>query len=76
MASSLVVKLAVKDQVNSAISEGLVVGACQQDCELYDRSCKLKECYKSQSYGHIGTQPNANETCGNCAEPHHMRRIQ
>ena len=43
-ASCLVVELKVKDQPNRAIREGLVIeiSACQRDCELYDRGCKLK----------------------------------
>jgi len=72
-ATSLAVELATKEQANRAIREGLVVGACQHDCELYERSCKLKQCYKCQRYGHIGTQCNAEETCGNCAGPYNSR---
>lgn len=72
-ASSLVVEFATKDHANRAIREGLILGACQHDCELYDRGCKLKQCYRCQRYSHIGTQYTANEICGHCAEPHNTR---
>lgn len=75
-ASSLVVEFTTKEQANRVIREGLVLGACQHDCELYDRGCKLKQCYKCQRYGHIGTQCTASETCGQCAEPHNTRQCR
>ncbi|EDN02399.1 predicted protein [Histoplasma mississippiense (nom. inval.)] len=71
--SSLVLEFTTKEHADRAIREGLVLDACYHHCELYDRSCKLKQCYKCQKYGHIGTQCNANETCGYCAEPHNTR---
>ncbi|OJD17317.1 hypothetical protein ACJ73_08809 [Blastomyces percursus] len=71
--SSLVLEFATKEHADRAIREGLVLDACYHHCELYHRSCKLKQCYKCQKYGHIGAQCNANETCGYCAEPHNTR---
>ncbi|EDN04466.1 predicted protein [Histoplasma mississippiense (nom. inval.)] len=71
--SSLVLEFTTKEHADRAIREGLVLDACYHHCELYDRSCKLKQCYKCQKYGHIGTQCNVNETCGYCAEPHNTR---
>jgi hypothetical protein len=76
MASSLVVEFTTREHANRAIREGLVIGACQHDTELYDRGCKLKQCYKCQRYGHIGTQRTADEICGYCAEPHNTRQCR
>jgi hypothetical protein len=70
------VEFTTRAQVDRAIREGLVLGACHHDCELYDRGCKLKQCYKCQKYGHIGTQCIANDTCGYCAEPHDTRQCK
>ncbi|OJD24284.1 hypothetical protein ACJ73_04357 [Blastomyces percursus] len=72
-ASSLVVEFTTKEHADRAIREGMVLNAYHHDCELYDRSCKLKQCYKCQRYGHIGPQCSANETCGYCAESHNTR---
>ncbi|PGH17695.1 hypothetical protein AJ80_04703 [Polytolypa hystricis UAMH7299] len=55
-ASSLVVEFTTKEHANRAIREGLVLGACHHNCELYYKSYKLKRCYKCQSYGHIRIQ--------------------
>jgi hypothetical protein len=75
-ASSLVVEFATRTQANRAIKEGLVLGACQHDCELYDGSCRLKQCYGCQGYSHIVTQCTADEKCGYCAEPHNSRQCR
>jgi hypothetical protein len=75
-ASSLVVEFTTKAQADRAIREGLVLGACHYDYELYNRGCKLKQCYKYQKYGHIGTQCIANDACGYCAEPHDTRQCK
>ncbi|OJD18780.1 hypothetical protein ACJ73_08691 [Blastomyces percursus] len=73
-ASSLVIELTTKEHANRMIREGLVLGACHYNCELYDKSCKLKQCYKYQSYGHIGTQCSAVARCGYCADSHDSRQ--
>jgi len=44
-ASSLVMEFKTKQQANRVIREGIIMGARQHDCELYDRACKLKQCY-------------------------------
>jgi hypothetical protein len=49
---------------------------CYYDCELYDRGYKLKQYYKCQKYGYIGTQYIANDTCRYCTEPHNMRQYK
>lgn len=73
-ASSLVIEVTTKEHADRVIREGLVLGACHHNCELYDKSCKPKQCYKCQSYGHIGTQCSAEIKCGYCAEPHDSRQ--
>lgn len=71
--SSLVVEFTTKHHANRVIREGLVLNAIQHDCVLYDRSCKLKQCYRCHEYGHIGPQCDANERCGYCAEAHNTK---
>jgi hypothetical protein len=43
--SSLVVEFTRPEDANKAIEEGLVMEAEIHACELYDRSCKLKQCF-------------------------------
>lgn len=43
------------------------------DCVLYDRSCRLKQCFRCHEYGHIVPQCDAEERCGYCAEKHNTK---
>ena len=72
-ASSLVVEFTTKQHANRVIQEGLLLNATQHDCVLYDRSCKLKQCYCCHKYGHIRPQCDAEERCGYCAEMHNTK---
>ena len=69
-ATSAVVEFARPEEANTAIREGLVWEAEQLGCELYDKSCRLKQCFNYYKYGHIGTQCYATQACGYCVEPH------
>jgi hypothetical protein len=42
-------------------------------CERYERQCRLKQCFKCQKYGHIGTQCKATIACGYYAQEHSSR---
>jgi hypothetical protein len=42
-----------------AIDEGLIIDAAMQQCEYYDRGCKLKQYFNCQQYGHIDSQGTA-----------------
>ncbi len=44
--SPLVVEFETKQQANRAIQVGLVLEAYQHDCVVYDRACKLKQCFR------------------------------
>lgn len=71
--SSLIVEFTTKYHANRAIREGLVLNATHHDCVLYDRLCRLKQCYRCHEYGHIGPQCDAEERCGYCAEKHNTK---
>jgi hypothetical protein len=68
--SSIIIEFKNPRDANRIIDEGLIWKAEALQCELYDRQCRLKQCYKCQRYGHIGTQCKATETCGYCAQEH------
>ncbi|EKG09040.1 Zinc finger CCHC-type protein [Macrophomina phaseolina MS6] len=69
-ASSLVVEFSRAEDANVAITGGMVWQAEMLSCELYDRTCKIKQCFNCQKYGHIGTQCQAPQACGYCAGQH------
>ncbi|EKG09078.1 Zinc finger CCHC-type protein [Macrophomina phaseolina MS6] len=68
--ASLVVEFSRPKDANAAITGGMVWQAEMLSCELYDRTCKVKQCFNCQKYGHIGTQCQAPQACGHCAGQH------
>ncbi|EKG09139.1 hypothetical protein MPH_13861 [Macrophomina phaseolina MS6] len=48
-ASSLVVEFSRAEDANAAITGGMVWQAEMLSCELYDRTCKVKQCFTCQS---------------------------
>ncbi len=72
-ASSIIIEFTRPEDANKIIDEGLIWQGEAFQCERYDRKCRLKQCYKCQKYGHIGTQCRAPNACGYCAEQHSSR---
>ena len=66
-ASTIIVEFTNPEDANKIIDEGLIWQGEAFQRERYDRQCRLKQCYKYQKYGHIGTQCRANPACGYCA---------
>ncbi|EKG09445.1 gag-like protein [Macrophomina phaseolina MS6] len=66
-ASSLVVEFSRAEDANAAITGEMVWQAEMLSCELYDRTCKVKQCLNCQKYGRIGTHCEAPQACGYCA---------
>ncbi|EXL90128.1 hypothetical protein FOIG_16598 [Fusarium odoratissimum NRRL 54006] len=72
-ASSVVVKFTRPEDANKVIDEGLIWQGEVFQCELYDRQCRVRQCFQCHKYGHIGTQCKATITCGYCAQDHATR---
>ena len=72
-ASSITIEFTKAEDANKIIDEGLVWQGEVFQCERYERQCRLKQCYKCQKYGHIGTQCKAATACGYCAQEHDTR---
>jgi hypothetical protein len=68
--SSIIIEFKTPEDANKIIDEGLIWQGEALQCELYDRQCRLRQCYKCQKYGHIGTQCKATTACGYCAQEH------
>ena len=76
-ASSIVVEFTDPEMANAIIYAGMAWEGQIHQCQLYDRACRVKQCFRCYHYGHIGTQCNVSQTCGYCAEQHeskHCRR--
>ncbi|KAF7933927.1 uncharacterized protein EAE98_003636 [Botrytis deweyae] len=72
-ASTIIVEFTNPEDANKIIDKGLIWQGEAFQCERYDRPCRLKQCYKCQRYGHIGTQCKANTACGYCAKAHNSK---
>jgi hypothetical protein len=72
-ASSVIIEFTKPQDANKIIDEGLIWQGEVFQCELYDRSCRLRQCFSCQRYGHIGTQCKATTRCGYCAQEHASR---
>lgn len=72
-ASSIVVEFTDPEMANSIIYAGMAWDGQIHQCQLYDRACRVKQCFRCYNYGHIGTQCNASQTCGYCTERHESK---
>ncbi|QKX57721.1 uncharacterized protein TRUGW13939_04840 [Talaromyces rugulosus] len=75
-ASSIVLEFTDPEMANAIIYAGLVWDGQVHQCQLYDRACRVKQCFRCHNYGHIGTQCNASQTCGYCAEQHETKHCK
>ena len=76
-ASSIVVEFTDPVMANAVIYAGMAWDGQIHQCQLYDRACRVLQCFRCYHYGHITTQCNAAQVCGYCAELHetkHCRR--
>lgn len=71
--SSLVVEFTRPEMANAIIYAGFLWEGLIHTCQLYDRSCRIKQCLRCYDYGHIGTQCSARQKCGHCAGGHESR---
>jgi hypothetical protein len=75
-ASSIVVEFTDPEMANAIIYAGMVWEGQIHTCQLYDRAYRVKQCFRCYNYGHIGTQCNAAQTCGYCAELHETKNCR
>jgi hypothetical protein len=71
--SSIIIEFSKPEDANKIIDEGLIWQGEVFQCERYERQCRVKQCFKCQHYGHIGTQCKATIACGYCAQEHESR---
>lgn len=75
-ASSIVVEFTDPEMANAVIYAGMAWDGQIHQCQLYDRACRVKQCFRCYNYGHIGTQCNASQVCGYCAEQHETKHCK
>jgi hypothetical protein len=75
-ASSIVVEFTDPEMANAIIYAGMVWDGHIHQCQLYDRACRVKQCFRCYNYGHIGTQCSASQVCGYCTEQHETKHCR
>ena len=75
-ASSIVVEFTDPIMANATIYAGIAWEGQIHQCQLYDRACRIKQCFRCYNYGHITTQCNASQVCGYCAEHHETKHCR
>jgi hypothetical protein len=71
--STVIMEVANPVTANTLIDDGLYWNKQLLTVERYDPSCRRRQCFKCQQYGHIGPQCHSAERCGWCAGPHNTR---
>ena len=71
--SSLMLELATPEMANRVCAEGLIENYVIQDCETYDRRCRILQCFKCQQYGHMAFRCQRPTRCGHCGGDHHSK---
>ena len=66
----LVVEVKGVNQANQLIRKGICIGAVWYSCEVYNRRCRLTQCFKCWRYGHMATVCPHEERCGQCGGGH------
>ena len=69
-AGSMVVEFTDAEQANVALQTGLIWDSEYKKTELYNRACRIQECFRCHRYGHISAQCGGQQKCGICAEGH------
>ncbi len=64
--------IAEPEQANKLIDHGLLFGSELHDCEVFSGDCKITQCFKCYSYGHIVKHCRSVVRCGFCAGPGHV----
>ena len=69
-AGSIVMEFVNAEQVNVALQTGLIWDSEYKKMELYDRACRIQECFRCHKFDHISAQCGGQQKCRLCAENH------
>jgi hypothetical protein len=64
--AALYIGVAEPDQANHLIDTGLLINSELYDCELFDGSCYITQCFKCYQYNHTAKHCKSVARCGFC----------
>ena len=68
--ASLIVELGTPEQANRVLDEGLLIGTEQFTAVLFDRDCRITQCFKCHRYGHTAKACRNAPFCHRCGGAH------
>ena len=68
--SSIIIEVATAEMANRLIDEGLIEGSDIKICELFDKNCRIFQCFNCHKYGHSAKVCRNATACGYCAGAH------
>lgn len=68
--SSLILSFSTAKTANRVIDKGLLYEYNVRDAEVWDNSCRRRQCYRCNRYGHFASDCRLPQTCAHCAGPH------
>ena len=67
---ALIMVFRTKREANEAIDNGLVIDGQIHMARVYDRECRIKQCFNCYKYGHFSSQCTNKQVCGRCSHNH------
>ncbi len=76
--ASLIIELADSNKANKAMEEGLVIGLELHGYYVYNRQCRLKQCFECWKYGYISTlcPDKGKQVCRKCTEGYYYKECK
>lgn len=67
---SLILVFRTKTEANAALQKGVVIDARIRTAVVYNRECRIQQCFNCYEYGHISSRCPNETTCGRCSKKH------
>ena len=66
----LIMVFRTKKEANEAIQNGIVIEGKIHTARVYNRECRVKQCFKCYKYGHLSSRCTNKQCCGRCDHEH------
>lgn len=68
--SSLIIEVATAAQANRILYEGIVIGYTECNAELFEKGCRMMQCFNCYGFGHVAKACRAAPSCHKCEGSH------
>ena len=67
---SLIMVFRTKKEADEAIQNGIVLEGRIHTAKVYNRECRVKQCFQCYKYGHLSSRCTNKQCCGRCGHAH------